>query len=533
MRGTDERSGSLFSYVDLEARVPADHPLRAIREIVNAALAKLAPILRRYMRRLGRPSIAPEKLLRASLLQAFYSIRSERQLMERLEFDLLFRWFVGLGIDDAVWDHSVFSKNRDRLLEGEIAARFLAAVLTQPGVKRLLSSEHFSVDGTLVEAWASMKSLKPRDGSGGGDPPAGGGRNAEVDFHGQKRGNDTHVSASDPDAMLYRKGPGMEAKLCFIGHALMENRNGLFVDARLTRVSGRAERLAALDMIAAHADRPNPITLGGDKGYDAADFVMELREINVTPHIARNTSRRSAIDGRTTRHPGYAASPAHPQADRGRLRLDEDRRRLAQDQVPGDRKGRMGLHPCAAAYNNLIRLPKLMAADMNEHSNTRSAALEPELTARRCRIHSSISSAQIPAFFNSLLGNNHSGPPPVRTPYGNRARLPPNFLRPVPSGRGGPTVARRLRHPRARYADRTTIETQNTPRHPHLPSADRSWSAVVRRVHAPTWDASLCSDPRRSERVVRSRQRYARKPRSAERTKAISMVQNPHRSAGH
>ena len=361
MRGTDERSGALFSYVDLEARVPTAHPLQAIREIVNAALADLGADFAALYAPLGRPSIAPEKLLRASLLQAFYSIRSERQLMERLQFDLLFRWFVGLGIDDAIWDHSVFSKNRDRLLEGEIAARFLAAVLTQPGVKRLLSSEHFSVDGTLVEAWASMKSLKPRDGSDGGDPPTGGGRNAEVDFHGQKRGNDSHVSASDPDAMLYRKGPGMEAKLCFIGHALMENRNGLFVDARLTRVSGRAERLAALEMIAAHADRPNPITLGGDKGYDAADFVMELREINVTPHIARNTSRRSAIDRRTTRHPGYAASL------RIRKRIEEGFgwmktvAGLRKTKYRGIDKVGWAFTLAAAAYH-LIRLPKLMGA---------------------------------------------------------------------------------------------------------------------------------------------------------------------------
>jgi len=360
MRGTDERSGSLFSYVDLETRVPKEHPLRAIREIVNAALGQMSGDFAALYAPLGRPSIAPEKLLRASLLQAFYTIRSERQLMERLEFDLLLRWFVGLGIDDAVWDHSVFSKNRDRLLEGEIAARFLAAVLTQPGVKRLLSSEHFSVDGTLVEAWASMKSLKPRDG-GAGDPPAGGGRNAEVDFRGEKRSNDSHVSASDPDAMLYRKGPGMEAKLCFIGHALMENRHGLFVDVRLTRVSGRAERLAALEMIAAHADRPNPITLGGDKGYDAADFVMELREINVTPHVARNTSRRSAIDRRTTRHPGYAASL------RIRKRIEEGFgwmktvAGLRKTKYRGIEKVGWAFTLAAAAYN-LIRLPKLLGA---------------------------------------------------------------------------------------------------------------------------------------------------------------------------
>jgi len=307
MRGTDEHSGSLFSYIDLEARVPEAHPLRSIRVIVNAALTNLDAAFEAMYAPLGRPSIPPEKLLRASLLQAFYTIRSERQLMERLDFDLLFRWFVGLGIDDEVWDHSVFSKNRDRLLEAEIAAKFLAAVLTQSEVKRLLSNDHFSVDGTLVEAWASLKSFKPR--SGGEEPPsAGGGRNEEVDFRGEKRSNKTHASTTDPDAMLYRKGPGMEAKLCFIGHALMENRNGLFVDARLTKVSGHAERLAALEMIEAYADRPNAITLGADKGFDAADFVMELREINVTPHIAQNTTRRSAIDRRTTRHSGYDMS---------------------------------------------------------------------------------------------------------------------------------------------------------------------------------------------------------------------------------
>jgi len=359
MRGSDERSGALFSYVDLESRVPQGHPLRAIREIVNEALGDLSADFAAMYAPLGRPSIAPEKLLRASLLQAFYSIRSERQLMERLEFDLLFRWFVGLGIDDAVWDHSVFSKNRDRLLEGDIAAKFLAAVLTQPKIKRLLSSEHFSVDGTLVEAWASLKSLRPRDGGEDG-PPTGTGRNGEVDFHGQKRSNATHVSASDPDAKLYRKGPGMEAKLCFIGHALMENRNGLFVDARLTRASGRAERLAALDMIAARADRPCPITLGGDRGYDAADFVMELREINVTPHIARNTTRRSAIDRRTTRHPGYAASL------RIRKRIEEGFgwmktiAGLRKTKYRGIDKVGWTFTLAAAAYN-LIRLPKLMA----------------------------------------------------------------------------------------------------------------------------------------------------------------------------
>ena len=218
MRGTDRRSGELFSYVDLEQRVGADHPLRAIREVVSTALAALSGDFAGLYSGRGRPSIAPEMLLRAMLLQAFYSIRSERQLMERLEFDLLFRWFVGLGVDERVWDHSSFSKNRDRLLEGDIAARFLAAVLAQPRVKRLLSSEHFSVDGTLIEAWASMKSFKPKepggDDDGGGDDRRNGSRNATADFKGQKRANATHASTTDPDAMLYRKGPGMEARLC-------------------------------------------------------------------------------------------------------------------------------------------------------------------------------------------------------------------------------------------------------------------------------------------------------------------------------
>ena len=227
--------------------------------------------------------------------------------MERLEYDLLFRWFVGLGIDDPVWDHSTFSKNRDRLLEGDIAAKFLAAVLAQPRVRTLLSTEHFSVDGTLIKAWASMKSFKPKDGSD--EPPAAGGRNAEANFRGKKRSNETHASTTDPDARLYRKGPGKEAKLCFIGHGLMENCSGLLVDTCLTRADGHAERVAALAMIESRADRPRPITLGGDKNYDAEDFVNELRSMRVTPHVAQNTSgRRSAIDGRTTRHGGYTVS---------------------------------------------------------------------------------------------------------------------------------------------------------------------------------------------------------------------------------
>jgi len=358
MRGDDEICGKFFSYIDLEARVRADHPLRPIREIANAALAALSGDFAALYSGMGRPSVPPEKLLRAMLLQAFYSVRSERQLMERLEFDLLFRWFVGIGIDDPVWDHSSFTKNRDRLLEGEIAAKFLAAVLSQPRVKRLLSGEHFSVDGTLIQAWASMKSFKPKQppGNDGGR----GGRNAPADFRGQQRFNKTHQSTTDPDARLYRKGPGMEARLCFIGHGLMENRSGLIVDARLTRVSGHAERLAALDMVQHVADRPCAVTLGADRGYDAADFVEELRGLNVRPHVAQNTSgRRSAIDKRTTRHPGYAKS------QRIRKRIEEAFGwikvvgGLRQTKLRGLAKVDWAFTFAAAAYN-LVRLPKLI-----------------------------------------------------------------------------------------------------------------------------------------------------------------------------
>ena len=356
MRGGDERSGSLFSYVDLEARVGQSHPLRAIRTIVNEALAALAGEFSSLYSPVGRPSIAPEKLLRAMLLQAFYSIRSERQLMEWLEFDLLFRWFVGIGVDDAAWDHSVFSKNRERLLEGDIAAKLLSAVLAQPRVKRLLSTDHFSVDGTLIEAWASMKSFKPKDGSD--EPPADrGGRNRETDFHGEKRSNDTHASTTDPEARLYRKGPGKEAKLCFMGHALMENRNGLVVDACLTLADGHAERIAALHMIEPRADRPNAITLGADKAYDAEDFVNELRTMNATPHVAQNVSgRSSAIDGRTTRHAGYAVS------QRIRKRIEEAfgwiKTIAGQEKTKFRGRERVGwAFAFAAAAYNLVRLP--------------------------------------------------------------------------------------------------------------------------------------------------------------------------------
>ncbi|MER9959305.1 IS5 family transposase [Mesorhizobium australicum] len=359
MRGGDNRTGELFSYVDLEARVRRDHPLRAIRRIVNEALAALERDFAALYSPIGRPSIPPEKLLRAMLLQAFYSIRSERLLMERLEYDLLFRWFVGIGVDEAAWDHSVFSKNRDRLLEGDIAAKFLNAVLAQPKVKKLLSTDHFSVDGTLIEAWASMKSFKRKDGLD--EPPSGGGRNEEADFHGQKRSNETHASTTDRDARLFRKGKGKEAKLSFMGHGLMENRHGLLVDACLTLADGHAERVAALHMIEPRAERPQAITLGADKAYDAEDFINELRSMKVTPHVAQNTNgRRSAIDRRTTRHVGYVVS------QRIRKRIEEAfgwiKVIAGQEKTKFRGRDRVGwAFTFAAAAYNLVRLPKLIA----------------------------------------------------------------------------------------------------------------------------------------------------------------------------
>lgn len=366
MRGSDERSGALFSYVDLEARVRRDHPLRLIRQMANAALADLSEdFAALYPPRLGRPSIPPERLLRAMLLQAFYGIRSERQLMERMEFDLLFRWFVGLGVDDTAWDHSSFTKNRDRLLEGEMAAKFLRAVLAQPKVKRLISSDHFSVDGTLIEAWASLKSFRRKDGSD--SDPDGPGRNAERGFKKEKRSNQTHQSTTDPEARLYKKGDGQPAKLCYLGHALMENRHGLAVDGSLTLATGTAEREATLQMLDRRPTRRR-ITLGADKAYDVRQFVEDLRARKVTPHIAvdghlspKGVPRSTAIDGRTKRHPGYAVS------QRCRKRIEEvfgwikSSAGLAKVKLRGRRKVEAAFTLGLVAYN-LVRLPKLLGA---------------------------------------------------------------------------------------------------------------------------------------------------------------------------
>jgi transposase len=305
MRGADEQPGSMFSYVSLEARVPQDHPLRAIRRITDRALERLSPRFGTLYINFGRPSIPPEQLLRALVLQALYTIRSERQLMEQLDYNLLFRWFVGLGMDDAVWSPTTFSKNRDRLLDGDIAAAFFDAVLIHADSQRLLSDEPFTVDGTLLEAWASQKSFRPRDDQ---DPPADSGGNPTVNCHGQRRSNITHQSTTDPDARLYKKARGREARLGYLGHLLMEHRSGLIVTATVTPADGHGERDAALVMIEGIPGRQR-VTVAADKGYDTRDFVAGLRAMQVTPHLAQHTTgRRSAIDARTTRHAGYAIS---------------------------------------------------------------------------------------------------------------------------------------------------------------------------------------------------------------------------------
>lgn len=312
MRGHDHDQSPLFSYLSPDQRVPTDHPLRAIRAMVDTALVELSHQFDDIYADTGRPSIPPEKLIRALLVQILYSVRSERQLMEQMDYNLLFRWFVGLSMDEPVWHASTFSKNRDRLIASTTIQCFFLAVVQQARSKNLLSEEHFSVDGTLIEAWASIKSFRPRDEEDQ-DDDAPKGRNGWKDFKGQKLSNATHESRTDPDARLYRKSPGQPAKLSYIAHGLMENRHGLYVDVRLTQADGYAERSAALDMM---RDRRKARTLGADKGYDTADFVSSLRQRGITPHVARK-AKGSAIDGRTTRHAGYE------QSQRIRKRVEE------------------------------------------------------------------------------------------------------------------------------------------------------------------------------------------------------------------
>ncbi len=306
MRGDETEQAAVMLFITPDQKVPQDHPIRAIKPIVDRALASLSPVFNQMYSKRGRPSIPPEHLLKASLLIALYSVRSERQFCERLEYDLLFKWFLDQNIDTPAFDASTFSKNRQRLLDHDVAQQFFAAVLEEARRRELLSEEHFTVDGTLLEAWASLKSVQPRDKDGG---PPNGFKNPDVDYRGEKRRNETHASRTDPEALLARKGRGKETKLCYAGHVLMENRNGLVVDIDLTQATGRAEREAALVMLDRLPRRKRRLTLGGDKGYDTREFVAELRQRKVTPHVAQNQSgRRSAIDGRTTSHGGYKVS---------------------------------------------------------------------------------------------------------------------------------------------------------------------------------------------------------------------------------
>src|SRR5213080_3143992 len=306
MRGTDTQQSSMFSYLSPEERVPEKHPLRPIRLLVDDALKALSPTFSQMYSAFGRPSIPPEKLLRALLLQVLYTIRSERMLMEELNYNLLFRWFVGLNMDEPVWDVTVFTKNRERLLKADIAKKFFELVLQQAQALDLMSDEHFTVDGTLLEACAGLKSFKRVDGTE--EPPPDDRSNPTVDFHGEKRSNQTHQSTTDPDALLARKGSGKEAKLSYSGHVLMENRNGLVAEVEVLQANGTAERDAALVMIE-NIPGDQPVTIGADKAYDTKDFVEEMRNMNATPHVAQNNKiRKSAVDGRTTRHPGYAIS---------------------------------------------------------------------------------------------------------------------------------------------------------------------------------------------------------------------------------
>ncbi|AJY68103.1 transposase [Geobacter sulfurreducens] len=303
MRGIESQTEGMFFYLSIESFVPKDHPLRPIRAMVDKALAELNPQFEAMYSHTGRPSIPPEQLLKALLLQALYSIRSNRLLVEQINYSILFRWFVGLALDEKVWDHSSFSTNLSRLIDSDVSRLLLAKVVKQARAKKLLSDEHFSVDGTLIEAWASVKSFQPKDGP---KPPVG--RNKERDFHGEKLKNDTHASTTDPDAKLLKKSAGKEAKLCYLGHAVMENRSGLIVNGMITQASGTAEREAAVEMVAELADGRRK-TVGGDKNFDTKDFVEDLRALKVTPHVAQNTTNRSsAIDGRTTRHEGYKIS---------------------------------------------------------------------------------------------------------------------------------------------------------------------------------------------------------------------------------
>jgi transposase len=360
MRGAFRDQGGLFSYISPEARVPEHHPLRKIRELVREVLKDLSRTFGKLYASEGRPSIPPEQLLSALLLQVFYGIRSERQLMEQLNYNLLYRWFVGLSPDDPVWDPTTFTKNRERLQNGDVFQKFMTKLLNHSQVKPLLSDEHFSVDGTLIEAWASQKSFRAKDGSGGGDG---------ANFHKEKRRNDTHASTSDPESRLYRKAAGREAKLCYMGHATMENRHGLAVAGLVTKATGTAERRASEAMLKAKAKaKGGRVTVGEDKAYDTADHVAELRGANVTPHVAQNNgtaktgkARRSAIDARTTRHAGYGRSQTRRKMIECIFGWGKQHGTMRKTKHRGILRVGADFILNLIAYN-LIRIPRLIAA---------------------------------------------------------------------------------------------------------------------------------------------------------------------------
>ena len=360
MRGREDEQREMLLSITPDALVPRDHPIRRIRAITDAALKALSPAFAEMYSDIGRPSVAPERLLKASILMALYSIRSERQFCERLQYDLLFKWFLNMNIATPAFDHASFSKNRERLIKHEIAEQFFAAVVEEATKAKLTSDDHFTVDGTLLHAWASLKSVKPRDDDQ--SPPAAGGKNADVDFHGQRRTNDTHRSTTDPEARIARKGRGQEARLCFGGHVLMENRNGLVLDVLVTQASGTAERDATLVMLDRRRGPRKRVTLGADKGYDTHAFIEELRQRGVTPHVAQHTNRRrSAIDGRTTQHQGYRLS------QRVRKRVEEIfgwTKTVAcfrKTRFKGQVRTQLSAHLVAAAFS-LLRIARLMAA---------------------------------------------------------------------------------------------------------------------------------------------------------------------------
>ena len=363
MRGEVPKQASMLFLKSPEQLVPADHPVRAIKRLADGALARLSPTFDRMYSGVGRPSVPPERLLKSLLLIALYSVRSERQFCEQVNYNLLFRWFLDMDMTEPAFDASTFSQNRERLLEHDVAAEFLREIVAEAQDAHLMSRDHFTVDGSMIEAWASLKSFKRKDGSDDDQSPPDDPGNPTVNFHGEKRSNETHASKTDPEAKLARKGNNREAKLSFMAHALMENRNGLIVDFRVSEANGRAEREQALRMIGETLPGERRITLGADKGYDTRDFVRECREMKVTPHVAKNeyARRRSAIDDRTAKRPGYAVS------QRLRKRVEEifgwmkTVGGLRKTRFRGVRRTQLFGHILAASYN-LLRMSRLLPA---------------------------------------------------------------------------------------------------------------------------------------------------------------------------